>query len=64
MNHCVFALAEAVMGGSGRGDSVEEGVRAVALRTAPAPQQQRLVIFLSVCRALLLDNVRVFFTYL
>lgn len=42
---------------------MEEGVRPVTLYTA-APQQQRLVVFLSICGALLLDNVRVFFTYL
>lgn len=60
-----FALrlhpGRSVAGGPGGGHSLEEGVRAVAPRSAgPAPRQQRLVIFLSICGVFLLDNVRVF----
>lgn len=40
------------------------GSQGCASLHGPAPQQQRLVVFLSICGVLLLDNVRVFFTYL
>lgn len=52
--HCVFTLAEAHWEGPGGEHLIAKGVEAVAPH-GPAPQQQRLVVFLS---------VQVVFTYL
>lgn len=41
-----------------------KGAGAVALRASRPLSSGGLVVFLSVCGTLLLDNVRVFFTYL